>query len=105
MSVHKPLTNKEINLFSIGLSPFMMLMGPVGAYFAYFLTDIVKMSAAVVGGLLLLTRIADTVSIVLVGAIIENKSKMGQILFLDLYWCSAYAYIYFFIVYQSFFHE
>jgi sugar (glycoside-pentoside-hexuronide) transporter len=79
MSVHKPLTNKEINLFSIGLSPFMMLMGPVGAYFAYFLTDIVKMSAAVVGGLLLLTRIADTVSIVLVGAIIERTNlKWGK---------------------------
>ena len=34
MSVHKPLTNKEINLFSIGLSPFMMLMGP--AYLPIF---------------------------------------------------------------------
>ncbi|HZK25746.1 MAG TPA: glycoside-pentoside-hexuronide (GPH):cation symporter [Oscillospiraceae bacterium] len=79
MSVSKPLSNKVINLFSLGLSPFMILMGPVGAYFPYFLTDIVKVGAATVGGILLLTRIADAVSIVLVGGVISKTNlKWGK---------------------------
>lgn len=79
MSTQKPLTNKIINLFSIGLSPFMLFMGPVMSYYPYFLTDIAKISATTVGVVLLVTRIVDAFAIIFVGGTIERSNlKWGK---------------------------
>lgn len=73
------LDNKIINLFSIGLAPFMIFMGPVMSYYPYFLTDIVRMSATTVGVILLITRVADVFAIFLVGGTIEKTNlKWGK---------------------------
>jgi len=73
------LSDKLINIFCIGLSPFMLFMGPVMSYYPYFLTDIAKISATTVGVVLLITRIVDAFAIIFVGGTIERTNlKWGK---------------------------
>ncbi|SNS37098.1 glycoside/pentoside/hexuronide:cation symporter, GPH family [Anaerovirgula multivorans] len=75
----KKLPNKVV--FGYGVADFtfnLMMMGAV-TYYAYFLTDIVMINAAIAGIILLIARIGDAISVPLSGAIIQKTQlKWGQ---------------------------
>ncbi|QGP91151.1 Isoprimeverose transporter [Neomoorella glycerini] len=68
-----------INLFCIGEMGFSIMMAVAVNYYAYFLTDVARIGAATVGTILLIARIADAVSVPIVGGLIEKSNmKWGK---------------------------
>lgn len=75
----KSLPNKVI--YGYGVAEFTSNLMMVGAvtYYAYFLTDIVRINAAVVGMVLLIARIGDAISVPVSGAVIQKTQfRWGQ---------------------------
>ncbi|NLW06919.1 MAG: MFS transporter, partial [Clostridia bacterium] len=68
------LKESVINAFAFGTIGFVLMMSLISSYYVYFLTDVVGIGAAVVGSLLLVVRIADTISVVVSGGIVEKIS-------------------------------
>ncbi|ABR48254.1 Na+/melibiose symporter and related transporter-like protein [Alkaliphilus metalliredigens QYMF] len=73
------LPNKVVYGYGVpDLTCNLMMMGAV-TYYAYFLTDIIRINAAVVGLILLVARIIDAISVPISGAIIQKTQlKWGQ---------------------------
>ncbi|NLP36353.1 MAG: hypothetical protein GX357_01715 [Firmicutes bacterium] len=62
-------------MFSVGPIGFFLMMEFVSNYYAYFLTDILKISAATVGTILILVRIIDAVSVPAAGIVVETVKR------------------------------
>ncbi|NLP36257.1 MAG: MFS transporter [Firmicutes bacterium] len=73
------LKHSTINKFCIGPIGFFLMMNFVGNYYNYFLTDILTISAATVGTILLVARIIDAIAVPVAGGIVEMAhQKWGK---------------------------
>jgi glycoside/pentoside/hexuronide:cation symporter, GPH family len=68
----KRLSLPAILNYSVGALGFMLLLNAVGSYLTYFYTDVVGIGAAVVGTVLLITRITDAITDPLMGVIADK---------------------------------
>jgi sugar (glycoside-pentoside-hexuronide) transporter len=66
------LKSSIINIFSLGPIGFFLMMNFIGTYYSYFLTDILKISAATVGTLVLASRVIDTFTVPVAGGMVEK---------------------------------
>ena len=53
-------------------SPFNIMMWMTIAYLAYYFTDVAKIAAVTVGTIMLITHVADAISVPLAGSIIQK---------------------------------
>ncbi len=73
------LTNYEVLSYAFGEFTLGLMMWVPIAYLAYYFTDVAKIAAATVGTIMLITHIADAVSVPLAGSIIQKvHMKWGQ---------------------------
>ena len=69
----------EYLCYGLGDFSFCFIYGAIGSYIVYFYTDVACISAAVVGTILLFSKIFDGISDMLMGFIIENvHSPLGK---------------------------
>ncbi|MDO4619052.1 MAG: MFS transporter, partial [Lachnospiraceae bacterium] len=69
----------EYICYGLGDFSFCFIYGAIGSYMVFFYTDIAKISAATVGTILLLSKIFDGISDLLMGYIIEHvHSPLGK---------------------------
>ena len=65
--------------YGIGDFSFCFIYGAIGSYIVFFYTDVACISAATVGTILLLSKIFDGISDMLMGYVIENvHSPLGK---------------------------
>jgi len=77
--INQPLTGAEITGMTFAGTSLAMLQIVISVFIAYFYTNVVGISAAMVGTLLLITRIADAFSDLGMGIIIsKTRSQWGQ---------------------------
>ena len=68
-----------INQFTAGEMGFVVMMSLAVNFYPYFLTDVVQISAAMAGTILLVARIVDAISVPITGGIVERtKMKWGK---------------------------
>lgn len=83
---------KERIGYGVGDFANNMMYTPVNSFFTYFLTNVAGLGAGVVGTLLLLSRLLDGVSDLIVGTLMEKiHSKHGKARPWLLWWCIPFA--------------
>lgn len=89
---NRSLHMKERIGYGVGDFANNMMFAPVNSFFTYFLTNVAGIGAGVVGTLLLLSRLLDGVSDLIVGACMEKiHSKHGKARPWLLWWCIPFA--------------
>lgn len=89
---NRSLHMKERIGYGVGDFANNMMYTPVNSFFTYFLTNIAGLGAGVVGTILLLSRIMDGVSDLIVGTFMEKlHSKHGKARPWLLWWCIPFA--------------
>ncbi len=79
ISKSKKIGLMEYFSYGIGDFSFCFIYGAIGSYIVFFYTDVACISAATVGTILLLSKIFDGVSDMIMGYIIENvHSPLGK---------------------------
>lgn len=69
----------EYFFYGLGDFSFCFIYGAIGSYIVFFYTDVACISAGVVGTILLLSKIFDGISDMLMGFVIENvHSPLGK---------------------------
>ena len=75
----KKVTSKLINSYGFVSFAFNLMMMVAVTYYAYFLTDVAMINAALMGTILLIARICDMISVPITGGIIQSvQLKWGQ---------------------------
>ncbi|GAQ24165.1 MFS transporter [Tepidanaerobacter syntrophicus] len=75
----KKVTSKLINSYGFVSFAFNLMMMVAVTYYAYFLTDVAVINAALMGTILLIARICDMISVPITGGIIQSvQLKWGQ---------------------------
>ena len=85
-NVPKSKTIGLMEYFSYGIGDFSFcfIYGAIGSYIVFFYTDVACISAATVGTILLLSKIFDGISDMLMGYVIENvHSPRGKMCIRD----------------------
>lgn len=86
------LSMKERLGYGVGDFASNMMYAPLHSFVSYFFTDIAGIGAGVVGTIMLLSRLLDGVSDLIVGVAMEKiKSKHGKARPWLLWWCIPYA--------------
>lgn len=89
---NRSLHMKERIGYGVGDFANNMMYTPVNSFFTYFLTNVAGLGAGVVGTLLLLSRLLDGVSDLIVGTLMEKiHSKHGKARPWLLWWCIPFA--------------
>lgn len=89
---NRSLHMKERIGYGVGDFANNMMYTPVNSFFTYFLTNVAGLGAGVVGTLLLLSRLLDGVSDLIVGTLMEKiRSKHGKARPWLLWWCIPFA--------------
>lgn len=89
---NRSLHMKERIGYGVGDFANNMMYAPVNSFFTYFLTNVAGLGAGVVGTLLLLSRLLDGVSDLIVGTLMEKiRSKHGKARPWLLWWCIPFA--------------
>ena len=73
----------EYLCYGLGDFSFCFIYGAIGSYIVYFYTDVACISAAVVGTILLFSKIFDGISDMLMGFIIDDTGKWPTVLGLE----------------------
>ena len=83
---------KERIGYGVGDFANNMMYTPVNSFFTYFLTNVAGLGAGVVGTILLVSRLLDGVSDLIVGSLMEKiHSKHGKARPWLLWWCIPFA--------------
>ena len=97
-NVPKSKTIGLMEYFSYGIGDFSFcfIYGAIGSYIVFFYTDVACISAATVGTILLLSKIFDGISDMLMGYVIENvHSPLGKarpwLLWMAIPYCAGSA--------------
>lgn len=86
------LSMKERLGYGVGDFASNMMYAPLHSFVNYFFTDIAGIGAGIVGTIMLLSRLLDGVSDLIVGVLMEKiKSKHGKAKPWLLWWCAPYA--------------
>ncbi len=89
---NRSLHMKERIGYGVGDFANNMMYSPVNSFFTYFLTNVAGLGAGVVGTLLLVSRLMDGVSDLIVGTAMEKiHSKHGKARPWLLWWCIPFA--------------
>ncbi len=89
---NRSLHMKERIGYGVGDFANNMMYAPVNSFFTYFLTNVAGLGAGVVGTLLLVSRLMDGVSDLIVGTAMEKiHSKHGKARPWLLWWCIPFA--------------
>ena len=89
---NRSLHMKERIGYGVGDFANNMMYTPVNSFFTYFLTNIAGLGAGVVGTILLVSRLLDGVSDLIVGSFMEKiHSKHGKARPWLLWWCIPFA--------------
>ena len=89
---NRSLHMKERIGYGVGDFANNMMYAPVNSFFTYFLTNIAGLGAGVVGTILLISRLLDGVSDLIVGSFMEKiHSKHGKARPWLLWWCIPFA--------------
>ncbi len=89
---NRSLHMKERIGYGVGDFANNMMFAPVNTFFTYFLTNVAGLSAGIVGTLLLVSRLMDGVSDLIVGSAMEKiHSKHGKARPWLLWWCVPFA--------------
>ena len=89
---NRSLHMKERIGYGVGDFANNMMYTPVNSFFTYFLTNIAGLGAGVVGTILLISRLLDGVSDLIVGSMMEKiHSKHGKARPWLLWWCIPFA--------------
>lgn len=89
---NRSLHMKERIGYGVGDFANNMMYNPVNTFYTYFLTNVAGLGAGVVGTLLLLSRLMDGVSDLIVGTFMEKiHSKHGKARPWLLWWCIPFA--------------
>lgn len=89
---NRSLHMKERIGYGVGDFANNMMYASVNSFFTYFLTNVAGLGAGVVGTLLLLSRLLDGVSDLIVGTLMEKiRSKHGKARPWLLWWCIPFA--------------
>lgn len=89
---NRSLHMKERIGYGVGDFANNMMFAPVNSFFTYFLTNVAGLGAGVVGTLLLVSRLLDGVSDLIVGTCMEKiHSKHGKARPWLLWWCVPFA--------------
>lgn len=89
---NRSLHMKERIGYGVGDFANNMMYTPVNSFFTYFLTNVAGLGAGVVGTILLLSRLLDGVSDLIVGSFMEKiHSKHGKARPWLLWWCIPFA--------------
>lgn len=89
---NRSLHMKERIGYGVGDFANNMMYTPVNSFFTYFLTNVAGLGAGVVGTILLLSRLMDGVSDLIVGSFMEKiHSKHGKARPWLLWWCIPFA--------------
>lgn len=89
---NRSLHMKERIGYGVGDFANNMMYTPVNSFFTYFLTNIAGLGAGVVGTILLVSRLMDGVSDLIVGSFMEKiHSKHGKARPWLLWWCIPFA--------------
>lgn len=89
---NRSLHMKERIGYGVGDFANNMMCAPVNSFFTYFLTNIVGLGAGIVGTILLVSRLLDGVSDLIVGSLMEKiHSKHGKARPWLLWWCIPFA--------------
>lgn len=88
----RKLHMKERIGYGVGDFANNMMFTPVNSFYTYFLTNIAGIGAGVVGTLLLISRLMDGVSDLIVGVLMEKvHSRFGKARPWLLWWCVPFA--------------
>lgn len=89
---NRSLHMKERIGYGVGDFANNMMYTPVNSFFTYFLTNVAGLGAGVVGSILLVSRLMDGVSDLIVGSFMEKiHSKHGKARPWLLWWCIPFA--------------
>lgn len=89
---NRSLHMKERIGYGVGDFANKMMYTPVNSFFTYFLTNVAGLGAGVVGTILLVSRLLDGVSDLIVGSLMEKiHSKHGKARPWLLWWCIPFA--------------
>lgn len=89
---NRSLHMKERIGYGVGDFANNMMYTPVNSFFTYFLTNVAGLGAGVVGTILLISRLLDGVSDLIVGSMMEKiHSKHGKARPWLLWWCIPFA--------------
>ena len=89
---NRSLHMKERIGYGVGDFANNMMYTPVNSFFTYFLTNVAGLGAGVVGTILLVSRLMDGVSDLIVGSFMEKiHSKHGKARPWLLWWCIPFA--------------
>lgn len=89
---NRKLHMKERIGYGVGDFANNMMYTPVNSFFTYFLTNIAGLGAGIVGTLLLVSRLMDGVSDLIVGVLMEKvHSRFGKARPWLLWWCIPFA--------------
>lgn len=89
---NRSLHMKERIGYGVGDFANNMMYTPVNSFFTYFLTNVAGLGAGVVGTILLVSRLLDGVSDLIVGSFMEKiHSKHGKARPWLLWWCIPFA--------------
>ncbi|WP_251387481.1 MFS transporter [Mediterraneibacter agrestimuris] len=89
---NRSLHMKERIGYGVGDFANNMMFAPVNSFFTYFLTNVAGLGAGVVGTMLLISRLLDGVSDLIVGTLMEKiHSKHGKARPWLLWWCVPFA--------------
>lgn len=89
---NRSLHMKERIGYGVGDFANNMMYAPVNSFFTYFLTNIAGLGAGIVGTILLVSRLMDGVSDLIVGSLMEKiHSKHGKARPWLLWWCIPFA--------------
>lgn len=79
MNSEKSLKRYEVFSYAFGEFTFSLMMWITIAYLSYYFTDVAKIAAVTVGTIMLITHIADMVTVPLAGSIIQKlRMRWGQ---------------------------
>lgn len=89
---NRSLHMKERIGYGVGDFANNMMYTPVNSFFTYFLTNVAGLGAGVVRTILLISRLLDGVSDLIVGSLMEKiHSKHGKARPWLLWWCIPFA--------------
>lgn len=89
---NRSLHMKERVGYGVGDFANNMMYSPVNSFYTYFLTNVAGLGAGVAGTLLLVSRLMDGVSDLIVGSLMEKiHSKYGKARPWLLWWCIPFA--------------
>lgn len=89
---NRSLSMKERIGYGVGDFANNMMYAPVNSFFTYFLTNVAGLGAGIVGTILLVSRLLDGVSDLIVGSFMEKiHSKHGKARPWLLWWCIPFA--------------